>query len=345
MVTIRDIANEANVSIATVSMALNDKDCITMKTKKKVLAAAQKLNYIPSASAQALKTRRSRTLGLVVGNLSNTYFSDIVSAAEETARSMDYSLFICDAGMDDANALRCFRDLQIHNVDGIMFSLSLNVDETFVRSIEEIVKSGTRMVSLTRCVEQTQIPIVTFTDEEQVYSVIANLVSLGHKRIGAVGAPEGSWMNDYRLNIFRRVMREYDILDEACIVYSPLSIEEGKAKVFGLLKEHPDITAVYGINDMVALGALEAAEELGLKVPGDLSVVGSDGIPFVRFTKPRITTVVTPRRDIGRIAAKTLIQMIEGKEENCTRVTLIPCEVGQGGSVAPPPIGREIRCE
>ena len=115
MVTIRDIAIEANVSIATVSMALNGKDCISAKTTKKVLEAARKLNYIPSVSAQTLKTRRSRTLGLVVGNLSNTYFSDIVSAAEETARALSYQLFICDAGMRMENAMDCFRTLQAHN--------------------------------------------------------------------------------------------------------------------------------------------------------------------------------------------------------------------------------------
>ena len=336
MVTIRDIANEANVSIATVSMALNGKDCISAKTKKKVLETARRLNYIPSVSAQTLKTRRSRTLGLVVGNLGNTYFSDIVSAAEETARALSYQLFICDAGMSMDNAMDCFRTLQAHNVDGILFSLSIHVDDRFAEFVKNIVNHGTKMISLTRCMEVPEVPIVTFTDEEQVYSVLSEMVCLGHRRVGAVGGPKGSWMNNSRLGIFRRVMRENGILDEDCIAHSALSIEDGKQEALKLLKEHPDLTAVYGINDMVALGILLAAEELGRSVPKDLSIVGGDGIPYVMFSSPKITTVATPRREIGRIAVKRLIDMIEGNEIESTRITLIPSEIVRGGSVWKP---------
>ena len=338
MVTIRDIAIEANVSIATVSMALNGKDCISAKTTKKVLEAARKLNYIPSVSAQTLKTRRSRTLGLVVGNLSNTYFSDIVSAAEETERALSYQLFICDSGMRMENAMDCFRTLQAHNVDGILFSLSIHVDDQFAEFVKEIVDHGTKMISLTRCMEVPEVPIVTFTDEEQVYTILSDLVGLGHRRVGAVGGPKGSWMNKSRLGIFRRVMKANGILDESCIAYSALSIEEGKQEALKLLKKHPDLTAVYGINDMVALGILLAAEELGMTVPRDLSIVGCDGIPYVMFSSPKITTVATPRREIGRMAAKRLIDMIEGNEMESTRITLIPCEIVKGESICEPGI-------
>lgn len=336
MVTIRDIANEAKVSIATVSMALNGKECITAKTKKKVLDAAKKLNYIPSVSAQALKTRRSRTLGLVVGNLSNTYFSDIVSAAEEMARSLSYQMFICDAGMSVENALDCFRTLQAHGVDGILFSLSIQVDDIFIEFVKGIVEQGTRMISLTRCMETLEVPIVTFTDEEQVYETLSELVRLGHAKVGAIGGPEGSWMNNTRLGIFRRVMKENGILNEACITYSKLSIEDGRRGALDLLKERPELTAIYGINDMVALGILLAAEELGRRVPEDLSIIGSDGIPYVMFSSPKITTIATPRREIGRIAVRSLIDMIEGKELDQPHVTLIPSKVVQGGSVGRP---------
>lgn len=336
MVTIRDIANEANVSIATVSMALNGKDCISAKTKKKVLETARKLNYIPSVSAQTLKTRRSRTLGLVVGNLGNTYFSDIVAAAEETARALSYQLFICDAGMSMENALDCFRTLQAHNVDGILFSLSIHVDERFANVVKDIVGHGTKMISLTRCIEVPEVPIVTFTDEEQIHNILSEMVHMGHQHVGAVGGPKGSWMNNSRLGIFRRVMRENGILDENCIAYSELSIEDGKQKALKLLQEHPELTAVYGINDMVALGILLAAEEIGRPVPETLSIVGGDGSPYVMFSSPKITTVATPRREIGRIAVRRLIDMIEGKEMESIPVTLIPSEIVRGGSVREP---------
>lgn len=338
MVTIRDIANEANVSIATVSMALNGKDCISVKTKKRVLEIARRLNYIPSVSAQILKTRRSRTLGLVVGNLSNTYFLDIVSAAEEMARSLSYQLFICDAGMSMENAMDCFRTLQAHNVDGILFSLSIHVEERFVEFVKDIVSHGTRMISLTRCMEAAEVPIVTFTDEEQVYETLSELVRMGHRRVGAIGGPEGSWMNQSRLGIFRRVMKENGILDENRIAHAALSIEEGKQAGLTLLKKHPDLTAVYGINDMVALGILLAAEELHISVPQQLSIVGCDGIPYVMFSSPKITTVATPRREIGRIAVKRLIDMIEGHETESPRITLIPSEIVRGESVCAPGI-------
>jgi DNA-binding LacI/PurR family transcriptional regulator len=337
MVTIKDIANAAHVSTATVSMALNGKDCISKRTKNKILTIAKQMNYIPSVSAKALKTKRSRTLGLVVGHLANAYFIDIISAAEEIARQNGYNLFICDAGLSAENALECFQALKSRDVDGILFSLSLDVDELFVDALKSIVDSGTYIISLTRCVEDPKIPIVTFNDNEQVCQLITRLVALGHRYVGAIGAPRGSWINKYRLKEFSRVTSEYDIHRDDYITYAELTLDDGKRHALELLVNHPEITAIYAINDIVALGALQAAEELGRMVPEQLSLVGSDGIPVVSFTSPKITTVITPRKEIGRIATKKLIDLIEDRGAESENYITIPCICQEGGSIAKPP--------
>lgn len=336
MVTIKDIAARAGVSIAAVSMALNGKGCIPESTRKRIASIAKDMKYVPSASAKALKTRRTQTLGLVVGNLGNPYFTDIITAAEESARSCGYNIFICDAGLSTSNAVDCFQALNARGVDGILFSLSLNIDDAFREELELLKRNGVKLVALTPCVDDPAIPVVSFAGEEEVKCLVRRLVSLGHRRIGAIAGPRGSWLNEKRFKSFTEVLEAEGLRDDDAIVHSSLSVEDGRAKALDLLRRRPDITALYGINDMVALGALQAARDLGLSVPGDLSIAGSDGIPVIWFTSPVITTIVTPRSQMGRMATERLINIIEGREEARGNNTFLPCTVEDGASVAAP---------
>jgi LacI family transcriptional regulator len=334
MTTIRGIARLAGVSAAAVSMALNGKDGISETTRQRILECARELNYVPSGSAQALKTRRSHTLGLVVGNLSNPYFTDIITAAEATARESGYNIFICDAGMDTGNAIRALRALRSRGVDGILFSLAWQLGAELAAELDYLVRHGTSLVSLTPSVEHPRIQVFGFSDEAAMQALLDRLVTLGHRHIAGIGGPAGGWMNNHRLRTFHDVLVGHGLYNGNLVAYTELTIDDGREKILRLLTDHPEITALYCINDLVALGALQAARLLGKAVPEELSIVGSDGIPLVYFTTPAIATIVTPRLEIGRAGTRCLLDIIEGRLIPDGSVTTIACTCDYGASMA-----------
>lgn len=333
MVTIKDVAKEANVSTATVSMVINKKPGISSSTTARVERVIKKLNYIGNANAKSLVTNRSMTLGLVVGSLRNSYFNEIIEAVEVTARRHGYSVFICDAAGSLDLAIESFKALQGRGVDGILISISLEASPAYLEAIANLVANGISVVSLTRMIPEEVVPVVSFLDTENIYELVQRLVSLEHRRIAAIGAPEGSWLNNYRLESYQRVMREWGIYDEDLITYTGLTIEEGRHAARRLLQENPDITAIFCTTDVAAIGAIQAAGELGIKVPEELSVTGCDGIPVGELITPRLTTVATPRTEIGRVATEMIVRLIEDDSVE-SRITLFPCSVSEGASIA-----------
>lgn len=336
MITIKDIAREAKVSTATVSMVLNNKDGISTKTREKVFKIAEKFNYVPSASAQALKTKKSHTLGIIIGQLSNSYSTDIIAAAEEVARQYGYDIFICNAELSVENTIQCLRALSRREVDGILVSVSMNPEQHYVDELHRLIDSGTQIVSLTRSLEGCGVPIVAFKDDDQVCQSITRLIALGHKNIAMLTAPKESWMHQHRPSVFKRVTQEYGVYNEDYIIHSEIDMYKAKQNTIDLLTRHPEITAIYGINDMMALGILQAADELGIDVPSELSIIGSDGIPYINFTRPNLTSIMTPRYEIGKRGTKKIIDMIEGRDTDYEEFIVVPCTCLEGGSVSHP---------
>lgn len=335
MVTIKDIAKDTGFSIATVSMVLNNKKGISPKTRTKVLKVAQDLQYLPSAAAQALKTKKSHTLGLVIGQINNPFCSDIMAGAEEVARQCGYNIFMCNAAMDCDKAIECLRVLKARDVDGAVVSLSNHPTPAYIAEVHRIVKSGMKIVSLSQTLEGQGVPMVAFSVTEQLTQLLTRLIALGHRHIGMLAAEEGAWMNN-RLDTFCAVMQEYNVWQERYVAYAGFDMYTAKEKAITLLKSYPQITAIVGVNDMVALGVLQAAEQLGLRVPQDLSIIGMDGIPYVNFTSPNIATVVVPCYEIGRIGTRKLVDIVEGRDDGESDAVFLPCTCSEGGSIACP---------
>jgi DNA-binding LacI/PurR family transcriptional regulator len=336
VVTLKDVAKKAGVSTASVSMVINKKGLISPKTTKKIEKAIEDLNYTSNFLAQSLVTKRSYTIGLVVGSLKNSYFTEIISTVENVAKKKGYSVFICDAQGSSENALKDFVALQSRGVDGILFSLSFSINDSFIKGIKKIQNNGIPLISLTECVTNCDIPIVTFTDKEETYLLIQKMIKLGHKKVGAVGGPRGSWLNNSRLDCFNRVLREWNLFNEEYIYYSDLSIQSGYIVGLELLKKFPELTAIYAINDVVAIGVIQAAKELGINVPEELSVVGGDGIPVSNLITPKLTTVIIPKTQLSQIATENLIGLIDKcKKDETDKATtmLIPCSIREGESL------------
>jgi Transcriptional regulators len=152
----------------------------------------------------------------------------------------------------------------------------------------------------------------------------------------AIAAPEGSWLNKYRLKIYSDMMRARGLFNPDYVTYaSELSISGGKESALALFRKHPEITAVVCINDVVAIGAMQAAKELGMSVPQDVSILGSDGNPFIQLTTPKISSVMTPRSEIGRFAAEKLVNMINNDATDDMTSIFIPCSCFDGESIGP----------
>ncbi|MCR1899562.1 LacI family transcriptional regulator [Irregularibacter muris] len=337
MPTIKDIAQAAGVSIATVSMALNGKKGISPKTRDRILDIAQSINYVPSAAARALKTKHSYTLGMIIGQLSNSYSIDIITAAEKVARERGYNIFILNAELSIEKTIECLRILDHQEVDGILVSVFLYSEQSYIEEIHRLMNKGIHVVSLTRNLEGYGIPVVSYKEDQQVYQSLIELIELGHRDIGLVAGPKGSLMNIYRFSTFNKALREYNLYNKDYITYSQLDMYSAKEKTIELLTKFPEITAIYAINDMIALGVLQAAYHLGLKVPQDLSILGTDGIPYVNFTIPNITTIKTPRYEIGKWGTEMLINRIESTDTDENEIILFPCIPSKGESVAYPP--------
>ena len=334
MTTIKDIAKAANVSVATVSMALNDKAGVSEQTKEKIAKLAKEMNYVPSVAAQALKAKKSHNIGIIVGQLTNAYAIDIISAAEEVANQYDYNVFVSSTDLDVEKTIKVIKKLHGHFVDGILLSVAIEPNEELIRELHQLIDSGVNVIALTKGFEGYDIPIVSFREHEQIAHCLTRLVGLGHQHIGLIEGDKGSWINTERSQIFKEVTEAYGMYNPEYIASSKIDMIEAKKQTLELLQRCPEITAIYAINDMLAIGVLQAALELNIKVPEELSIIGSDGISYVSVTTPNISTIVVPRYEMGKIAATKLINMIEEKEYDTRNSIIIPCTFSEGGTIA-----------
>lgn len=218
MSTIKDIARETGFSIATVSMVLNDKPGISEETRKKVLKAAKKLKYVASVSAKTLKTRKSRAIGLVIGQLDNPFFTQVTAAAERVARSQGYNIFIANAEMDCGKAVDILKALKARSVDGTLISLSVNPTPEYVQNLHALIEGGMPIISVSFALKGHGIPLVTFDVQEQLTALVERLIGLGHRHIAMLAATRGSWLNQ-RLDYFRAATSRHGLFREEYIRY------------------------------------------------------------------------------------------------------------------------------
>jgi DNA-binding LacI/PurR family transcriptional regulator len=344
MATIKDIAKAANVSIATVSMVLNNKDCITKKTKDKVLKAAKELNYIPSVAAKTLKTNKSKTISLLIGDIANPFFPGIIKGAQACARNNDYDVFIYDLSGADIFMVEEINKSLSQKVDGVFITGTNQVEEATMDRINSLCDGGLKVITSNRFMVSDKFPIIIADESDSIKSLLYKLIALGHKNIGCISGKKGYWVSNQRENYYQEVMKEFNLYNPNYITNTGFFVEEGKAAIRALLTKHPEITAIMCTNDTLAIGASTEAKAIGLSIPDDLSIFGVDGIEYLQYHSPIITTVDTLRYEYGYEGAKRLIEMIENEDPSNTSLTqdiILPCIIKEGGSIAAPRIDKE----
>ena len=335
-VTITDVARAATVHASTVSRVLNGRAELSLlpETRERVIAAATRLGYRPSALARGLRLRRTFTLGMLVPDITNPVFPSIIKGVEGAAHTRGYHLILCntdDSFEREASYLRVLREWR---VDGILIASSSTADST----IAELRREKVPFVLLNSASRANDDLAVTPDNRHGVSAALDHLIQLGHRRIGLIAAPQTTVTGQERLLAARAALRRHHLAHEDALVEVADSFSEvsGYRAARRLLLDGEPLTAIFCANDLIALGAIRFAREIGLTIPDDLSVVGFNDIPQSELFDPPLTTVHVPQEEMGVLAAALLIDQLEGRHIARRHVVLETELVVRGSSAAPP---------
>jgi LacI family transcriptional regulator len=321
MVTIKDIAREVGVSAATVSRALADSPLVNEKTKQRIQHVAQILDYERNELARGLVKGSSRALGLIVPDITNPFFSDIARGVGEITDQYGFGVILCNTGEQFDTELKYIRLLRRKRVDGFILA-SVTVDDPVV---QELAGNDTPFILVSRLSRSTAAPFIVVDDRAGARLAVEHLVNLGHKQIGFVGGPSDVQASRDRMVGYQEILQEHHFetrKDWAC--YAGFNQAAGRRAGRKILALRPRPTAIFAANDVTALGVLEAAEELGLNIPHDLSLVGYDNIVYASLPRIQLTTVAQPAVEMGQIAADWLLSVIRGKKRSPLQQILTP---------------------
>ncbi|MET9232066.1 LacI family DNA-binding transcriptional regulator [Lentzea sp. NPDC003310] len=303
-VTINDVARVAGVSRQTVSRALNDKGEIDAGTKQRVLDAAKELGYRPSRFARGLVRQDSTTIGLVIPDLLNPFFTEVAAGALEAARARGWHVTVYDTA-DSTTEERGTLAVLTSQVDAVAGYFSLDEAEL------DRHLNGLPAVLIGRDHHLPRFSSIRIDGEKGVHEAVDHLVAAGHRRIGMLdhaGRADPSLRRDW----FAAAMEDHG-LTAAVVGNAVQSVDGGAEALHELLGEHPDLTAVFTYNDVIAMGALKAARKLGRAVPRDLAVVGFDGLQLGAAVDPALTSVALDTRRIGALAIEQAGRLMAGE--------------------------------
>ena len=312
-ITIEDVAKAAGVSRQTVSRAINDKGEISAATKDRVMKAVQQLGYRPSRLAQGMVTQRTRTIGLLIGDITNPYFAEVARSVQDIAQKKDYNVFLSNS--DDLLELEMknMHSLASQGVDGII-SLSNSMAEKELFAFSEQY-DGIPVVMINRPIDHPHISNVLTDNFHGAQLVTEYLVGKGHQHIGMIANVREPIDKIKRVLGFQAVMAQHNLSSDALMLDLP-TMEGGHAVTKKLLAEYPQLTAVIAYNDLMALGTIRACHDMGKRVPDDVAVIGFDNIHSGKMSVPALSTVDIDTYSIGREAICRLLEMLDNPDNS-----------------------------
>ncbi|AVR97542.1 LacI family DNA-binding transcriptional regulator [Pseudoduganella armeniaca] len=328
MATIKEVAQAAGVSYTTVSHVLNDTRPVSPAARERVLAAAAALHYVPSALARSLRSQSTGTIGMIIPNNSNPYFSEVARGIEDTCYAAGYSVILCNSDDDPAKQRDYLNVLLTKRCDGLIMAALAQTDAELLR------QRRVPAVFIDRAPAGLEYDVVGVDNLAGGELAGQHLLALGRRRIGCIGGPRELEVSEQRIAGLRRALA--GALDEALCETADFSSAGGYAAALRLLArpaaQRPD--ALFCCNDMMAIGALRAAAELGIAVPLELAVVGFDDIDLAQFVHPPLSSVSQGTRALGNITATCLLERIATPDRPPQRRRLVPVLNVRGSSVA-----------
>ena len=312
--TIIDIANECGLSKSTVSLAFQEQSNIADTTRTIVLEAAKKIGYLPNQSARSLRTASSKMIGIIIQDSLNPYYSDLVRQIEQELKKHGYDIIVAETEQDLTNERRALERMQERQVDGVIIC---PMDyEGVSELLEHYEAAGIHCVVLGAPARDIPFDAIEVDLRPATDTAMDYLVELGHKNIAFVcGAP--AWQNvSGRLSSFKAKLKQHGLpMQENSIYRCGFTLKDGYEAGKHLLSMHPRPTAIFAVNDLLAIGVMRAATDLNLNVPGDVSVVGVDNIELSAYTNPTLTTIAQPIQQLAGTLSELMISSLGTKEK------------------------------
>lgn len=309
--SIKDVAREAGVSIATVSRVLNDIDVVNEETKKKVLEAIKKLEYRPNIVARSLKTQKTRTVGILIPDISSQFYPEIVRGAEDVANIYGYNVMLCNSDFDIDKEKEYLRVLKEKMVDGVLY-MSSSLEKDILNLINEL---DVKTVLVETDDKEANLPSVTIDNVKATYEATKYLIDKDIKDIAFVGVSNednNAWKK--RFTGYKNALEENNIEFKKELTYfHNLKVETGYNGIIEILNRGLKPQAVVCATDEIAIGVINALRDKGMKVPEDVSVIGFNDIELARAFYPKLTTISQPMYDMGSVSMRMLIKLINNK--------------------------------
>ena len=332
---IRAVAAVAKVSIATVSRTINGSPLVSDRLNKRVWQAIKQLNYLPNTHARTLVSGRSRLLGIIVENITNPFFPELIQNFEAMAVARGYEILVSSTNSDPAVLAACARRMLERKVDGVAV-MTFGEEEPV---LDQLVHRGVPIVLAEFKVDDPKASTILLDYSTGIHAAIRHLAQLGHHSIAFLAGPHSLHSAITRENDFRTAMQTAGLpIQKKWVVECDHTLKGGVAGYEQLCKLATRPTAIVCSNDMTAIGVLRAAYMEGLRVPHDLSVIGLDDIDFAEFTLPPLTTIRLSRADLARAAFEALrMQAEDPGNPKLQREFLVSTSLVVRGSTGPPP--------
>ena len=311
MATIKDVAKLAGVAVSTASYALNGQNKVSMKTKKKVEEAARQLRYQKNGIASDLKKNQTKTIALILSDISGPFFSEIIKGVQQVTTENGYDLIACSAlEAEDSIAVKFLKEKR---VDGVVVFAHTISDETVLES----ARDDFPIVVMERNVEDDLIISISIDNVHGGFLATEHLIKQGHQDIAFISGSADSFDNQQRLKGFSKALSEYGIQEHSkWNIFGNFTQEGGYKAVKMLIMQGELPTAIFFANDEMAIGGLKAFQEKGINVPEDVSIVGFDDILLSQYVNPPLTTIRQPQYEAGALAAHLIFQVLNGEKAN-----------------------------
>jgi LacI family transcriptional regulator/LacI family purine nucleotide synthesis repressor len=338
-ITVYDIAKEANVSVATVSRVLNGTAPVKASTKLKIMEIMGKHQFQPNALARSLTKKETNMIGMILPDITNPFFPEVFWGAENEAREKGYTFFLCNTSGDYARESEYISVLREKRVDGMIFiGGRINLPKPEPQLVKEVMELAARTptVLINGSLPGNSLTRVASDEKAGTEMAIEHLIELGHRRIALIGG------NDYMTTTIQKVKAYRGILEQKGLEYreewvrhDDFSVNSGRHLMAELLQLSERPTAVFCINDFVAVGAMKTVIESGLRIPEDISIIGFDDTPLATAVIPELTTVSLRAQELGSLAVEVLHKMMN--KEKVRKLTQLEPHLVRRQSTARPP--------
>lgn len=310
MASIKDVAARAGISVATVSRVLNDHPSVRPSTRDRVLTAITELGYRPNGVARSLRTHQTRTLGLVISDVLNPFFTALARAVEDQARDQGYSVIIGNADEQPGLQDHHVRSLLDRRIDGLLVSPTDDSSPL----LAEVARSRVPVVFLDRWIPGVEVPVIRAGGRTAVQDLVAHLYGLGHRRIAIIAGPTNTTTGNERVIAFRESLLRHGLdLPDRYLQHGDYQADSGRRAAARFLDLSDPPSVIFAADNLMALGAMDEFRHRGLRVPDDIGLAAFDDIPWFLHTDPPLTAISQPTGALGHAAVRALIDLLEGR--------------------------------